>query len=63
MCEFKVYMEESEKRTEIAKNVIKAKLKDGKVVLMGSAGDITKVDGARILVVDTLMQELILEKD
>jgi hypothetical protein len=63
MCEFKVYMEESEKRTEIAKNVIKARLKDGKVVLMGSAGDITKVDGARILVVDTLMQELVLEKD
>jgi hypothetical protein len=63
MCEFKVFLEESEQRKEITKNIVKAKLKDGKVVLMDSAGDIMKVDGARILVVDTLMQELVLKKD
>lgn len=63
MCEFKVYLEESEQKKEITKNIVKAKLKDGKVVLMGSAGDITKVDASKILVVDTLMQELILGKD
>ena len=63
MCEFKVYLEESEQRKEITKNIVKVKLKDGKVVLMGSAGDITKIDAAKILVVDTLMQELILGKD
>ena len=62
MCEFTVYLEDNGNRDKITKNVIKAKLKDSVVTLLDSAGKVTKVEHARILTVDTLMQELILQK-
>ncbi|OPY28222.1 MAG: putative RNA-binding protein [Methanocella sp. PtaU1.Bin125] len=61
MCEFNVYVENNGQREKIAKGVIKAKLKDGVVTLMDSAGKLTKVENASIMTVDTLMQELVLK--
>ena len=63
MCEFTVYLEGNGNREKITKNVIKAKLKDGVVTLLDSAGKVTKVEHASILTVDTLMQELILKTE
>jgi predicted RNA-binding protein len=60
MCEFTVILETDHGKKVVAKNIVKAKTKDGKVVLMDSLGAITKVEGAVILTVDTLMTELIL---
>ena len=62
MCNFTVYVEENNERKEVAKDIIKAKRKDGTVLLMGAMGELTKVEAASIEVVDTLMQELILKK-
>jgi hypothetical protein len=62
MCEFTVYVDSSGSREKIAKNVIKAKLNGGIVTLTDSAGKLTKVENANILMVDTLMQELVLKK-
>jgi len=62
MCEFTVFLEENGVKKKIAENVVKAKRKEGKVVLTNASGSFTKVDGATIEVVDTLMQELILKK-
>jgi predicted RNA-binding protein len=61
MCEFTVLLEENGERKRLAENVIKAKMKGEKVILTDAAGSITKVEGASIEVVDTLMQELILK--
>jgi uncharacterized protein YwbE len=61
MCEFTVFLEKDGKREKITKGVVKAKLKDGVITLMDSAGKLTKVENASILTVDTLMQELILK--
>jgi predicted RNA-binding protein len=60
MCEFTVILESSKGRRVVAKNVIKAKTKEGKVVLLDSTGGVTKIEGVAILTVDTLMTELIL---
>jgi len=62
MCEFTVFLEENSVKKKIADNVVKAKRKEGKVVLTNASGFFTKVDGATIDVVDTLMQELVLKK-
>jgi hypothetical protein len=62
MCNFTVYVEENDERKEVAKDIIKAKRKDGTVLLMGAMGELIKVESASIEVVDTLMQELILKK-
>lgn len=63
MCEFTVYLDTNGQRKTITKNVVVAKNKEGTVVLMDSAGKLTKVENASILVVDTLMQELVLKKE
>lgn len=62
MCEFTVFLEENGEKKNIAQNVVKARRRDGKVVLTDASGSLTKVDGATIEVVDTLMQELVLKK-
>ena len=62
MCEFTVILESDQDKRVVAKNIVKAKTKDGKIVLMDSLGAITKVEGAFILTVDTLMTELILRE-
>ena len=63
MCEFNVYVEKNGSKDKIAKNVIKAKRKDGTVTLMESSGKLIRVEKASILTVDTLTQELILKKE
>ncbi|PKG32051.1 CooT family nickel-binding protein [Methanoregula sp.] len=63
MCEFTVFLEENGEKKEIASNVVKAKRKDGKVILTDASGSLKKIDKATIEVVDTLMQELVLKKE
>lgn len=63
MCEFTVYVEDNGIREKITKNVVKAKLKDGTITLMDSAGSLTRLDHASIQIVDTLTQELVLKKE
>lgn len=63
MCEFTVFLENNGNREKIAKNVVKAKLKEGVVTLMDVGGNLTKVEKASIQTVDVLMQELILKKE
>lgn len=65
MCEFVVYLEEngSKEREVVARKIIKAKKKDGKIALMDASGNVTSVEHVSIEVVDTLMQELILRKE
>ena len=65
MCEFVVYLEEngSKERKMVARDIIKAKKRDGKTVLMDASGTVTPVEHASIEVVDTLMQELILRRE
>lgn len=60
MCEFTAILESGQERTVLARNIVKAKTKDGRITLMDSLGRITRVEGKVIVVVDTLMQELIL---
>lgn len=62
MCEFTVILEENDEKKEIGRNVVKARRKDGSVVLVDASGSRTAVDGATIEVVDTLMQQLVLKK-
>ncbi|MDW5563460.1 MAG: CooT family nickel-binding protein [Methanomassiliicoccus sp.] len=60
MCEFTVLLDSGKDRKEVARNIIKAKIKDGKVVLMDIKGKITKIDGGVITTVDTMMAEMII---
>jgi predicted RNA-binding protein len=62
MCEFIVFLEENGEKRNIAENVVKAKRKEGKVIMTNASGIIKKVEGATIEVVDTLMQELVLKR-
>ncbi|WP_370572994.1 CooT family nickel-binding protein [Methanomethylovorans sp.] len=62
MCDFTVYLEDDRDRKMVAKDILKARKKDGTVILMDAMGNITKVEAANIEVVDTLMQEMILKK-
>jgi formylmethanofuran dehydrogenase subunit E len=63
MCEFNVLLDNGKDKRQVAKNVIKAKIKDGKAVLMDSSGKVVKVDATAIVVVDTIMAELVLRGD
>ena len=62
MCEFTVLLDNGKEKKQVAKNVVKAKIKDGKVVLMDTMGGVTKIEGATITVVDTMMAEMVLFK-
>jgi predicted RNA-binding protein len=64
MCEFTVYILEngSTERQMVTKNILAAKRKEGRVLLMDAFGDITPVDNATIEEVNTLSQEMILKK-
>jgi hypothetical protein len=63
MCEFVVYLVKkgSKEKEVVARNIIKAKKKNGKTILMDASGNVTPVEHVSIEVVDTLMQELILK--
>ena len=64
MCEFTVYLlgDSSAERRMVTKNILAAKRKEGRVLLMDAFGDITPVDNATIEEVNTLSQEMILKK-
>ncbi|OPX61834.1 MULTISPECIES: CooT family nickel-binding protein [unclassified Methanoregula] len=61
MCEFTVILEENNEKKEICGNVVKARQKDGTVIIVDASGSRIKVDRATIEVVDTLMQQLVLK--
>jgi hypothetical protein len=60
VCEFTVLLDDGKEKKQVAKNVVKAKIKDGKAVLMDTVGGVTKVENATITVVDTMMVEMVL---
>lgn len=64
MCEFKVYVfdEDSNQRLMVAKDILAAKRKEGRVLLMDAFGSITPVEDATIEEVSTLSQEMVLKK-
>jgi len=61
MCEFTVYVDGHEDNNIVATSVVKTTVKPEYIVLMDTGGKIVKVPNARILKVDTIMTELILE--
>lgn len=61
MCEFTVYLDGHEDEDIVAEKVIKATVKDGRVVLLDNAGKTYRVENAAITKVDTIMTELILK--
>jgi hypothetical protein len=63
MCEFKVFLEEkgSSARKEVAKNIVVAKRRDGKILLMDAFGSTTPVENAIIDEANTFTQEMILK--
>lgn len=60
MCEFTVILDNGAEKKQVAKNVIKVKMKGGKAILMDSSSGVTKVDAGSIIMVDTIMAELVL---
>lgn len=64
MCEFTVYVldDGSNERFMVTKNIIAARRKDGRVLLMDAFGSITPVENATIEEANTLSQEMILKK-
>lgn len=59
MCEFTVILDDE----VVAEKVIKAKLKDGAVIMADTMGNITKIENAYIQKVDTIMTEMVLKRD
>lgn len=64
MCEFKVYLtgDTPEEKELIAKEIIIAKVRDGQVVLLNIMGEPVYVDSVFIREVNTMSQELLLQK-
>jgi hypothetical protein len=64
MCEFTVYVldDGTKERLMVTKNILAAKKKEGRVLLMDTFGAITPVENATIEEVSTLSQEMILKK-
>jgi len=64
MCEFTVYVYEdgTKDRLLVAKNILAAKRKDGRTLLMDAFGSITPVESVTIEEVNTISHELILKK-
>ena len=64
MCEFKVYLtgDSPDEKELVAKEIIIAKIRDGRVVLLKMIGDPVYVESAFIREVNTMSQELILQK-
>lgn len=59
MCEFTVYLKDE----VVARNVVKAVVKEDVLVMMDTKGEKIRIPGASILKLDTLMAELILTQD
>jgi len=64
MCEFTVYLlgNDAKDRQMMAKGILVARRKEGKVLLMDAFGSITPVENATIEEVNTLSQEMILKR-
>ena len=64
MCEFTVYLlgDNPKDRQMMAKDILVARRKEGKVHLMDAFGSITPVENATIEEVNTLSQEMILKR-
>lgn len=60
MCGFTVVFRRNEERKAVAKDILKARKKDG-IILVDAMGNITKAEAANREVVDTLMQWMILK--
>jgi predicted RNA-binding protein len=65
MCEFTVYMEErdSSVRRELARNIVVARRRDGKILLMDIFGSTIPIENAIICEADTLTQVMILKTE
>jgi hypothetical protein len=64
MCEFVVYMEEKDgTRREVTRDIVVARRREGKTLLMDVIGSVTTVENSAIKEVNTLTQELILVPD
>jgi hypothetical protein len=64
MCEFVVYLVEKDgTRREVTRNIVVAKKREGKTLLMDVIGSVTTVDNVTVQEVNTLTQELILVSD
>ena len=61
MCEFTVYLDGHDDENVVGNNVIKATVKPDCIVLVDTSGKITKIPDPRIVKVDTIMTELLLE--
>lgn len=63
MCEFTVYLEEngSSSRKEVAKNIVAARRREGKILLMDAFGFTTPIENAIIDEANTFTQEMILK--
>jgi hypothetical protein len=62
MCEFTVYLEETGKgRKEVAKNIVVARRRDGKILLMDAFGIAVPIENAIIDEANTFTQEMILK--
>jgi len=64
MCEFTVYLlgDNPKDRQMMAKGILVARRKEGKVLLMDAFGSITPVENATIEEANTLSQEMILKR-
>ncbi|MHC1687206.1 MAG: CooT family nickel-binding protein [Methanothrix sp.] len=63
MCEFSVYLvADGAEKQLVAKNIVAARRKEGKVLLMDAFGSITPVEGASIEEANTFTQEMLLKK-
>jgi hypothetical protein len=62
MCEFTVYLEEpGSGRKEVAKNIVVARRREGKILLMDAFGLTIPIDNAIIDEANTFNQEMILK--
>jgi hypothetical protein len=62
MCEFTVYLEETGRgRKEVAKNIVVARRRDGKIHLMDAFGITVPIENAIIDEANTFTQEMILK--
>jgi formylmethanofuran dehydrogenase subunit E len=60
MCEFKVILDNGKEKKQVAKNIIDARIREGKAILLDGSGAVIEVDSVAIAKVDTLKAEIVL---
>ena len=64
MCEYKVYlMENGKERTEVARDIVIARKRNGKMLLIDVMGTVTPVENVNIEEANTLTQEMLLKRN